>query len=308
MTSQKIVITGGTGLIGRKLSRKLWELGYDIYIISRKHKTDYRYGKIISWRNADIEKAIDGAKAVINLAGQNISTLPWNRKNRHLLMQSRVLTGHILTQVIEKCENKPEIFIQASATGFYGPDLSKPSDENTPAGEGYLAGLCKKWEESTRPMLLMGIRWIAIRSGLVLSWHGGFLRKMVYPFWFFAGGHFGNGKHILPWIHIDDEVAAIIWLIEQNPVYGVVNLVSPNPANMKQFCQTLGKTMHRPSWMHIPSFLLRWFFGSSMTKELLLANQQVVPKKLVASGFVFRFGQLDEAIANIINQEKYETS
>ncbi|MBN2682990.1 MAG: TIGR01777 family oxidoreductase [Bacteroidales bacterium] len=295
----KIIISGGTGFIGSKLSEKLEKEGFTLAIISRQAEIiDSRF-TALSWDENEILSFIGKEKfAVINLAGRSISSGRWTNKNKQKIVQSRIFTIDFFGKIFKNNNLYPEVFIQASAIGFYGTHKEKIFTEKEANGDGFLADLAYKIEKAVEEKI-ESKRKILIRTGLVAGKNGGFLKRLLLPYKFFAGGHFGTGKQFFSWIHIEDEIDAILFLLRNENTKGAYNLTAPEPVSMKEFCKTTGKVLKRPSFMVVPGFILRIIFGE-MAKEVLLSGQKVIPQRLMEEGFIFSFPNLNSALSNLL--------
>lgn len=300
----RIIITGGTGLIGKALCPLLLADGHLITVLSRN--PDSARGmpsgvRIEDWDGQTTEgwgHLVNGADAVINLAGAGIADRPWTAQRKQTIRESRIRAGLAVQKAIQQATQKPKVLIQASAVGYYG---ARHDDEiiteATPAGTDFLAKVCFDWEMSTVPVTKMGVRRPIIRTGIVLSKEGGALSKMVLPFKFFAGGPLGSGKQWMPWIHITDQVRAIKFLLDNPRADGPFNLASPNPVTNKQFGEILGATMRRPSFMPAPAFAMKTVLGEMAT--IVLDGQRVVPQRLEELGFAFTHPSLRETLSEM---------
>ncbi|PKL92837.1 MAG: TIGR01777 family protein [Candidatus Goldiibacteriota bacterium HGW-Goldbacteria-1] len=299
---KKVVITGGTGFIGNSLAHRLIKKGYEVIGVSRDpfNKTSAdRHIRYVPWEEMRFE--IEGAEAVINLAGAPIIKFPLNSANKKSIIESRLDAGEAVTFAVKKAEKKPKVVIQASAVGFYGSAGNETLDENSPKGTGFLSDLCRRWEESTALVERMGVRRCIIRTGIVLG-HGGFLNAMSLPFKFFAGGAIGSGRQYHSWIHVKDEIHAIIHLIENQNTSGIYNLTAPEPVTNLEFSKLLGKVLGRPSFFRKPEFLVKMIAGE-LAKEVLLAGQKAYPKRLLEAGFKFGFPGLEFALKEIYKKK-----
>jgi len=302
----KIVITGGTGFIGRALSQQLLDHDYHVVVLTRNVE---RAKSILSPRVIPVQwdgktlagwvKQIENASAVVNLAGDNIASGLWTRKKKQRVIESRINAGKAIVTAIRQLKSKPGVLIQASGIGYYGDRGDEILDESASRGSGYLAELAEQWEASVQDVAGMGIRLVVIRTGVVIGKGGGFLTKVMLPFRFFLGGHQGSGNQWLPWIHLQDEVGAIQFLIENKDLSGVFNLTAPDPVTSKEFFKTIGRVIRRPSWFHVPGFVLKLLLGE-MAKELILSGQRAIPGNLTQAGFEFRFAKLEAAIQDIL--------
>jgi uncharacterized protein (TIGR01777 family) len=296
----RIVIVGGTGFIGAAVSMQLAGEGHNVTVLSRSG-VDMDNVKVIQWDPTHLGQwvqAIDGADAVVNLAGTNVAGKRWSTSRKKLIIDSRVETTSAMVRACEIVDNKPKVLVNISAVGYYGDVPEGDVTEYSPAGQGFLAELCKRWEENAERVQSQDIRCVVVRVGIVLGKGGGALQKMLLPFRFFLGGHLGSGRQGLPWIHMNDVTGALIFIIENEVISGPVNLVSPESVNMSQFCKTLARVMHRQSWLHVPGFALRMVLGEM--SEMLLTGQRVVPKKLCDAKYPFRFTDLKSALENIL--------
>ncbi len=300
----RVLITGGTGLIGRRLISHLFAHGHTVSVLSRQPFRPPTLRANIGFFQWD-GKTTDGwghhieeVDAVVNLAGAGIADKRWSDERKQILLESRLNVGNALVEAIRAAENKPKVFVQASAIGYYGAQKDDELSEVSKAGNDFLAGICKQWEDSTEAVEQMGVRRVIIRTGVVLDELGGAFPKMVMPFHLFAGGPIGNGKQWFSWIHHEDEVAAIRFLLENESAKGVFNLTAPNPKTNKQFAKKIGKTMHRPSFMPAPAFVFKILFGEMST--VLLDGQRVLPERLLEAGFKFKYPEAEAALQDLL--------
>jgi uncharacterized protein (TIGR01777 family) len=304
--SKRIIITGATGFIGRALCKKVLEGGYEVVALSRNPKRGSEslppQVKIVNWDARTAEgwaDFADGAYAIINLAGENIGSGRWTRKKKRGILESRLNAGKAVVEAVEKAGYKPKVVIQASGIGYYGDSGDEILEESSLPGSGFLSDVAGKWEPSTKGVESAGVRHVIIRTGVVLGAEGGFLSRVILPFRLFVGGRLGSGHQWIPWIHIEDEVAAIVFLMEEKKLQGVFNLTAPNPLTSKEFFNLLGKAMRRPSWLPIPGFALRLFLGE-MAKELILSGQRAMPKRLLEAGYEFVYPEAQLALREIL--------
>jgi uncharacterized protein (TIGR01777 family) len=308
----RVIITGGTGLIGRALSADLAADGHEVIVLSR---TPERANGLAAgvraerWdgRTADGWGALaDGADAIVNLAGANISgegLFPsrWTDERKRIIRESRLNAGRAVVDAVRQASRKPGVVIQASGIGVYGPHGDALIAEDGPVGQGFLASFAgHDWEPSTAPVEAMGVRRAIIRTGVVLSKTEGALRPMLLQFRLFAGGPIGSGKQWLSWIHVKDEARAIRFLIENQSASGPFNLAAPQAVTNAQFARTLGRVMGRPSWLPVPGVVMRAAFGE--VADLLLTGQRGVPQRLTDLGFQFRFPELEGALRDALAQ------
>jgi uncharacterized protein (TIGR01777 family) len=304
-----VIISGGTGLIGSALVKSLIHDGHRVTVLSRspEHKQEWGSDKvqIVGWDARTAEgwgHLVDGADAIVNLAGSGISDGRWTASRKRLIQESRVNAGRAIIEAIRAASQKPKVLLQSSAVGYYGPGGNQIITEDKSPGSDFLAHVCFEWEASTAAAKQLGVRRPVLRTGVVLSSKGGALPKMRLPFQFFIGGPLGSGKQYFPWIHIDDEVRAIRFLIEHEQADGPYNLTAPNPPTNAEFSRDLGKAMGRPSLMPVPGLALKTLFGEMST--VLLDGQRAVPQRLQSAGFNFNYVDAVAAIQDILENKK----
>jgi uncharacterized protein (TIGR01777 family) len=300
----KVVISGGTGLIGSALAESFRADGYEVSIISRDPANVKQGYNAISWDEVSLLEGLSGSDVVINLAGASLAgdnplKMRWTKTRKKRIIASRVDAGDKLVKVIRKLEQKPKVFIQASAIGFYGNDGYNRADENSQAGSDFLAEVCQKWEDSTTEIEEYGVRRLVIRIGLVLSKSGGLFKLLSLPFRLFIGGRIGTGEQYLSWIHIEDIVNSIRYLIDDPQLQGVYNLSSPTPETNLVFSQLLGTRLGLPVWLPIPGPILKIVLGEAST--LALDGRPVFPSKLVSAGYQFQYQDLDQCLIDLLN-------
>ncbi len=305
----RVIIAGGSGLIGRELTNLLAAAGDDVIIFSRNPQLVAELppgSKAVLWDGktvGDWARYVEDSSAVVNLTGENLSGasfLPsrWTAGRKERLLNSRVNSGRALAQAIEKSSSKPPVFIQASGIGYYGTSPDRTFTEADGPGSDFLARLSVEWETSSQPVEAMGVRRVVIRNGVVLSTTGGALPLMLLPYRLYIGGPLGNGRQVHSWIHLADEARAIQFLIHDAQAQGVFNLTSPNPVTNDEFGQTIGRVMGRPHYFVVPSFAMRLALGE--VAEMVLEGQRAKPEKLLGAGFKFKFAVLEEALKDIL--------
>ncbi len=287
----RIVITGGTGLIGSALARDLGETGHEVIALTREPaKASLPPNtRAVEWdarTAAGWGALLDGDTAIVNLAGESIGTGRWTAAKKRRIRESRVDAGKAVLAAIRQAAGKPRVLLQGSAVGYYGRSGDEVATESHPPGEDFLAQVCVDWEASTAEAEALGVRRAVLRTGVVLSDAGGALPRMALPFRLLAGGPLGNGRQWFPWIHIADEVAAIRFLLEHEDARGPFNLTAPRPLTNRDFSRVLGRALHRPSLMPAPSVALRLVLGEMA--DMLLYGQRAVPHRLLEHGYVFR--------------------
>lgn len=301
----RVVVTGGTGFIGRPLCLSLCQEGHTVALLSRRPAEAQRiFGPAVTaleWdgqEGGSWEQALDGADAVINLAGAPIAEARWTDARKRLLTDSRVLTTRRLVEALSRRSSRPRTFISASGIGYYGASDDRVLDEGSVRGQGFLADLCLAWEAEALRAASMGIRVVILRTGMVLEQDGGALPKMLLPFRLFAGGPILPGTQWVSWIHRRDHMGLIHWALRTLTLSGPVNAVAPSPVTMREFCQTLGAVLHRPSWFPVPGFALNMALGELGT--LMTTGQRVSPAKALAGGYVFHYPTLRPALQAIL--------
>ena len=299
----RVIITGGTGLIGTALTKLLSSNNHEIFILTRRFPDNpkLRAGvQHVQWDAATAEgwgHLVDGADAVINLAGEGIADGRWSEERKRRIYASRVNAGKAVMEAITAAATKPKVLIQASGVDYYGPHYDEILTEDAAPGSGFLAQVCFDWEASTAEAERLGVRRAVIRSGVVLSNDGGAWPQIVLPFKLFAGGPIGSGNQYWPWIHIDDEVQAIRFLLDNENASGAFNLSAPAPLTNKEFALTLGKVMGRPAFFPVPSAVLKIAFGEMST--VLLDGKRAVPHHLLELGYSFKYPTAEAAFRDL---------
>ncbi len=306
-----ILITGGTGLIGRELVRQLLGAGDTPIVLSRRPEAGGRLPdgvQVHLWDGETTQgwgEIINDVDAVINLAGENISgrrffPARWTKMRKERILQSRLKAGLALVEAIQNAGRKPAVLIQASAIGYYGTHGDAPLTENAPPGDDFIARIAQQWEAVTAPVEALGVRRVILRTGVVLSLAGGALPRLLLPYRMFVGGAFGSGRQWYSWVHIDDVGAAIRFLIAHEQAHGPVNLTAPNPLPNADFGSALGRVLRRPSWLPLPGFVLRTMFGEVST--VVLDGQRVLPEQLLRWGYTFRFPNVETAFRDLLRK------
>jgi uncharacterized protein (TIGR01777 family) len=298
----QVLISGGTGSIGRALTKSLVAEGHTVTILSRKpgntSQTDPNV-RVLHWdgkSSAAWEQVMENVDAVVNLAGENLSAGLWTKKRKQSIVESRKNAGLALTRAIQHSKRKPAVFLQVSGVGCYGVSETQTFTEEAEYGSDYLAGVCRVWESSTQTVEELGLRRTVARLGVVLNKTDGALPRMALPFHLFAGGALGHGRQWLSWVHMQDAVRAIRFLIENPEAQGIYN-ISATPVTNRQFAKTLGKVLHRPALLQLPSFVLRTLLGEMST--IVLDGQRVSAKRLQDLGFKFSYPELEAALKAI---------
>ncbi len=302
---KRIIITGATGLIGQHLFKKLTEKEYEIIILSTDTTKSMQLFpeayEHISWNvllTDNFLKSLENIYAVIHLAGASISGKRWSNKYKKIILNSRVYTTRKLLNAIKECNEKPEVLISSSAIGYYGSSLTDEFDESSEAGKGFLADVCKQWETEAAKAIDLKMRYVGIRTGIVLANDGGALSKMILPYKLFIGGPIGSGKQWMSWIHIEDLINIYIEALENTELSGAINATSPNPVIMNEFAKVVGKVLNRPAYFKVPSFLMKILLGEA--SSIILEGQKVLPLKIKTGNFHFRFPNLENAANDLL--------
>jgi uncharacterized protein (TIGR01777 family) len=308
MTSKgKVLVAGGSGLIGTALTEELVGAGYDVVILSRSPGEVGSLpagARALPWDGETVgawASEVESARAVVNLSGAGIADRPWSAERRRVLTVSRIEPTKAVVQAIERAAGTaavPPALLQGSAVGYYGSTGDRVVDEESPKGTGFLSDLTAAWEEASAPVEATGARRVLMRSGVVLSAEGGALPKMSLPFKMFAGGPIGEGGQWVPWIHVRDEVRAIRFLLEHGEASGPFNLASPEPATNRQLAHLMGKVLHRPSLLRAPAFAVRTLLGKMA--NTILEGQRALPKRLANLGFTWEYPELERALDDLL--------
>lgn len=295
----RVIITGGTGLIGRALAQSLVTDGHEVIVLTRNPNRSSGLQtavQLVGWNGESANgwsQFADSTDAIVNLAGEGIADGRWSEERKRSIYLSRVNAGKAVMEAIEAATIKPKVLIQSSAVGYYGASDDRILTESAGPGADFLAQVCFDWEASTAGASSLGVRRVVIRTGIVLSNDGGAWPKIVLPFKLFAGGPMGNGKQYWPWIHLEDEVRAIRFLMENPEASGVYNLSAPTPLTSSQFAKVLGGVMGRPAFFPAPAPALKIALGAMST--VLLDGQRAVPQRLQDVGFTFKYANAESA-------------
>jgi len=294
--NMKILITGASGLIGTALQKSFAEKGYETLLAARskpKKSNEIQWDTEKGFADEDLPR-LDALDAIVHLAGENIAGR-WTDEKKRRLMDSRVDGTRNIVETIDKLKNKPKVLINASAIGVYGDRADEILTETSAAGDNFLAEIGKNWEAEAVKAENFGVRVVRLRIGIVLAKDGGALAQMLTPFKFGLGGTIGSGKQWMSWIALEDVVRIVNFALENENLSGAINVVAPNPATNEEFTDTLGATLHRPTFLPLPAFAVNLAFGE-MGNALLLDSTRVVPKKLEEHGFEFDFPDLKAAL------------
>ncbi|MRX73902.1 TIGR01777 family protein [Bacillus lacus] len=296
----KIAIAGGSGFIGKHLADALLKEGHEVFILTRSRKNSSNGIQYVQWMSEGTspESELKDTDVFINLAGKSINTR-WTEQAKKEIIDSRVKAARETGRILSVLESKPATLINASAVGAYGADVTQSFTEDSPvADEDFLSHTVRIWEEEAKNAAAPGMRTVLCRFGIILDQHDGALPPMLLPYKLFAGGTVGSGEQWLSWIHIQDVVKLILFVIQEESIEGPVNFTSPNPVQMKEFGKTIAKVTGKPHWLPAPSFAINTLMGEM--SDLILKGQRVLPKKALEHGYSFHFPDLEHSLKNII--------
>ncbi len=300
--SMKVLVTGASGLIGSALVSFLTTGGHQVTRLVRSQPQPGAAEAQWDPESGIADTAsLEGGDAVVHLAGENIASGRWTAERKARIRESRVKGTSTLCEALARLSQPPKVLASASAIGYYGNCGADPLWENSAPGEGFLADVCRAWEEATRPAREKGVRVVLLRIGVVLSPAGGALAKMLLPFKLGIGGVIGSGKQYMSWIALDDVIGAIHHVLTTHTLHGPVNLVAPYPVTNSEFTKTLGRVLQRPTLLPMPAAAARLAFGE-MADELLLASTRVEPKQLLATGYTFHYPELEDALRHVLGR------
>ena len=315
MPRARILVAGGTGLLGRALSDALAQGGHDVIVLTRQPSSVTIDPSHAATTHAGVRLApwtpdgtagpwaalLDGATAVVNLAGESIGAGRWSSSRKARLRESRFDATRSLVAGLAACAAPPAVLLSGSAVGYYGPRGDERLTEASPAGSDFLAQLCAEWEAIAGRAAASVRRVVIVRTGLVLDRTGGALPRMVAPFRFYAGGPLGAGSQYISWIHIDDWVALVTWAIDHPALSEPVNATAPGPVTNREFARAVGAVLGRPAWLPAPAIALRALLGE-MADALLLGGQRVIPDRALGQGFRFRYPELRPALDSVLRR------
>jgi uncharacterized protein len=295
----KTLITGSSGLVGSTLVEYLFQKGHSLQCLKRSQNADTNHFWVVDQLP---ESSDDAYQTIIHLAGENVAQGRWTEKKKQQILMSRVDGTRELINYISSLNQKPRVFLCASAVGYYGSRDDEILDENSSLGQGFLAEVCRQWEKETQRLASMGVRVVNLRFGMVLSPKGGALHKMIPSFRAGLGGVIGSGKQYISWISIRDLVKIVNFVINSDHIRGPVNVVSPIQATNAELTKTLGRSLNRPTPFRIPAFVVRLLFGQ-MADEMLLSSTRVTPKVLLESGYEFRDQSLEAVLGYCVGNK-----
>ena len=300
--NKTFLITGATGLTGGYILKSLLERGDKAAVLTSSPETageklPASVRTIVPWKNY-MKLADEKIGVIINLAGRNIGEKRWSEKVKKQIYDSRIITTRKLIELIKRMKVKPETLINASGSDYYGDRGNEPVTEESPPGTGFLSELCIDWEKEAYNAEDYGVRVVVIRNGFVMAKNAPALKKLALPFRLFAGSTAGSGKQYMSWIHVRDLVRIYLLAADRKEIRGAVNAVSPNPVTMKEFCKNIAVVLRRPSYLHVPSFLVKLVFGEM--GSVVLNGRRAYPEKLIQAGFKFEFEQSLPALRDVL--------
>lgn len=300
-----ILAAGASGFIGRAVVRELRSAGHEIIVLTRDSKrASGVIGKgvtLLDWDAKNVSawgEQIKRIDAIVNLTGESIASKRWSAAQKEKITRSRTEATETLVHAVRLTSQRPRVLINASAVGYYGSVPEGDVNESMPSGTGFLADVCRRWEESALKAEAYGMRVVLLRIGVALGRDGGALAKMLLPFKLFAGGSLGSGEQWFPWIHRDEIGKIMNYCLENDTIKGAVNACSPNPVRMREFAAALGNVLHRPAWAPVPALVLKTLLGE--LSEMLLTGQKAIPSKLLQNDYRFQFPVLSDALTSIL--------
>lgn len=306
----KIAVTGATGFVGHRLVERLQAEGHQTIALVRNSeqaarlfpKSAFPQVEVVAYtptESGDWQQALSGCDGVVNLAGEPIAEKRWTTEQKQLILNSRKLGTQKVVEAIAQANPKPQVLVSASAIGYYGTSETATFDEQSAAGNDFLAQVCQNWEAEAQKVKEVGVRLVILRIGIVLG-KGGAIAKMITPFKLFAGGPIGTGTQWFSWIHREDLVNLILQALTQPSMEGPYNATAPHPVRMTELSNTLGDVMHRPSWLPVPAFALEALLGDGA--KVVLEGQQVLPKRTQETGFQYQYPTVKPALEQVVNQ------
>jgi len=304
----KVLVTGATGFVGSRLVERLQEEGHSIRVLTRDAQRGRTLFPAVAFPQVEVmaytpldsgpwQQALDGCDGVVNLAGAPISER-WTSEHKQAIMESRKIGTAKLVEALEQTSQRPQVWVNASAIGYYGTSETATFDESSsPIADDFLSQVCQAWEAAAQGVVDLGPRLVILRLGIVLGM-GGAVAKMLTPFRMFAGGPIGSGQQWFSWIHREDVVNLILQALTDASFSGVYNATAPNPVRMAEFCTSLGNVMNRPSWLPVPNFALEALLGDGA--QVVLEGQQVLPQRTQAAGFTYQYSQVQAALNDIL--------
>jgi uncharacterized protein len=301
----KVIVTGGTGTIGHAVTAAFTQDGHEVWALSRAPgKTNVPAGvNVASWDAKTSQgwgTLLEGADALINLAGENIGALPWTNARKDRIRASRIEAGQAVVEAVQRCQRRPKVVLQVSGVGYYGVSQYRVFQENDPPGADFLASVAVDWEDATAPVESLGVRRLVTRLGVVLTLEDGVLQRFMYPWRMGLGGPLGSGDQWLTWVHMQDVVRAFRFLIEREDASGPFNVAAPDTVTNAEFGRLLSEIMDRPYWLPTPAFALKALLGEMST--MVLEGQRALPDRLQSLGFNFTFPKARSALEDLLQK------
>ena len=296
----KVLIAGGTGFLGRHLIKSLIADSHQIWVLSRKPNKNIAGAQTVPWDGQTADgwsHLIEEMDVVVNLSGLSLHSWPWTKRKKQRFHDSRVKPGLALATAIKNAPHRPDVFIQISGINHYGLRGEEIADESTPPGNDYLAQLTIAWEKATKSVEDVGVRHVVCRTAVVLADDAILIELMALPVRLYFAGRFGGGEQAMPWIHLDDQIGAIRYLMDTPDATGAYNLIAPQATSNAEFMRALAKVLRRPYWFPVPAFLMRLVLGEM--SALVTEGRFAQPKRLLEQGYTFRFPELEDALDNI---------
>lgn len=299
-----VVVAGGSGALGRRLTTHLTTAGHTVVVLGRRERGGTPGARFVRWTpdgtSGPWAEALDGADAVVNLAGAGIADRRWTPARKQELWNSRVLSTRSLVAALGDVRTRPRVFVQHTAVGYYGTAAgARELDESSPAGSDFFGRLAVAWEAEAEPVTGLGCRLVVIRSGVVLDPEHGALKRLLPPFRLFVGGPIATGRQYLSWIHVEDWLALMVWTLTTERVSGAINATAPHPVTNAAFSRAIGRAIGRPSWLPVPGFALRLLVGE-LADSALINGQRVRPTRALALGFRFSHPEIGEALQDLV--------
>jgi len=299
----KVLIAGGSGFMGKHLIKSLTADSHQVWVLSRNPNQTIAGAQVVKWdgkTTAGWGNLVDEMDAVVNLCGLSTSSWPWTKRKKERFRTSRVQPGHALATAIKEATRRPSVFIQISGINHYGLEGEGVANESTPPGDDFLAQLTVDWEAATKLVEEVGVRRVICRTAVVLARDALLMWLMALPVRLFVGGRFGSGKQAMPWIHIDDQISAIRFMMEHPDALGPYNLIAPQTTSNVEFMRTLAKVLKRPYWMYYPEFLLR--LGLGEMSVLITKGRYSKPERLFEMEYNIHFTELEDALRDIFQK------
>ena len=292
-----VLIAGGSGFLGTALTKSLKQDNHKVFTLTRKNTTKPNH---IQWDGRTTNgwgHLVNDMDAVVNLTGYGLEHWPWTKRQKQKFLDSRVFPGLALASAIKNASRRPGVFLQASGINRYGLRNDSITDESTPPANDFLAQITFDWEDATKSIEELGVRRIITRNAVVLARRSGLFPLMALPVRLFFGGRFGTGEQATPWIHVEDHVRVMRFLLKNDNARGPFNLIAPTPTSNAEFMRTIAKVLKRPYWFHLPAFLLRIPLGEMSV--LLTEGSYSKPKHLLELGYKFKFPKLEDAVGDL---------